>query len=710
MIIRLSMRVTVQIFTQLHMALLSFQPCSNSFWRRYIFFLSACLLCWALPSLSGAAPPRATRHLQPEITVSLAPHLHTTIFNRVAVLPFASDNPELTQHLTQILYEALSKTRKYTLLPLSVTRKRLAALHPTAQEDSIQWAVGVGRAIKARGIIQARLLPQEQPVEKKPAMFAITIEMTDAQTGTTAWRITSRQSGAILPLHVINSSIHRLIQEMVKAGDIFSPVLPQPTIIAAQGSLRATTITIQPDPLNSHVTYQLLGAETPDSIFVPRTAPVAASTTPIILQDTGLQDATTYYYTVIGKTKNGLASIPIPPFSVTTAGPPPPVVGLKASADHLRLIQLHWQASQNKYVTGYVLYRAENQAGPFRKIISITRKTQQSYIDYGATRNNSYGSLGDSTTYYYRISTINSIGVESSLSPIVAVTTKGAPEPPADLRATSGQPEKVTLEWKAVNDVDLKGYSIYRSTSRQGPFVVIDFVRGRQSHHYTDDGSWRSNLQDNTTYFYKIRSLNMLDVASKDSMTISATTKPAPVPVRDIAASCRLLRKVNIQWRPNPEQDISGYEIYRQDINGTLQILTTVKAPATSYTDIHLEDGTTYWYAVRAVDRDGLKGKLLAPVKASTKPRPATPSGISARLTPAGILLTWQQQRNRDKIQYEIFTTGFLGDRIGITDSPTFLYHDNYSPGDQLSFQIQAIDSDGLKSTFSQPIIIQIPR
>jgi hypothetical protein len=536
---------------------------------RFLCLLPAVLLLWAIPlaALAGTAPEK-TREITSKVTVFVAPETRTIIYRKVALLPVLSDDPQLAADMTQLLYQALDKTGKYALLPPDVVRNRLAAMKKKVGRESAEQIVAIGRAIRARGVIEARIIPDARSGSSAPdCFFKLNIRMIDCRTGGTAWSVTERCPGKTNPQVLTREKIRRLAEtalqrltaKMVAQGDIFSPRLPPPTIIASRGELRANRLILQPDPPYVYSSYLLLGSDSEDGVFTPRGKPVANDQAPVTLEDTGLKDGTTYYYTVIGITENGLANIPAPPRAITTSGAPAPIAGLQASGNSLRHVRLFWEPSQDPDVTGYTIYRSTGIKGPFKKIAEINDRNQQSYIDYGSSRNSSYGSLDDDSLYFYILKTRNKVGVESKPTPVVSARTKGAPPPPVELRAIGNQPGKIPLFWAPAEDPDIRGYAIFRSEHPDGPFEQIEFVRGRESQQYTDAGSWTSPLRNNTTYYYRIKSVNVLDIPSRESATVSATTKPAPAPVKGVRVTNGLFREVNLQWKPNPEVDNTAY-------------------------------------------------------------------------------------------------------------------------------------------------------
>jgi len=690
-------------------------------WQQCIKLFYLPLLCALLAGSALAAENDSAVPLCPAVTVTFSPTLRTTIFNKVAVLPFQTDDPQLAAELSNSFYTALAETGKYELIPAATVTDWLETNNnQPAEADQRQQAIALGRALKARGVIHMALRPRrENPIKNRGsiACIACNIQMIDAQTGKTYWTMSVECKGEKQKsplnreqtLRIMEESLQQLIRAMVANGDVFSTRLPRPTVISTRGELRKIRVILQPDPPYIYAAYQLLSAEEPGGVFTARTAPVNNDHAPIILEDTDLKDGKIYYYTVIGLTEEGLANVPAPPFTVTTSGAPKALDALQASGNNLRHIRLLWAPSQDPNVTGYTIYRSTAPDGPFEKIDDIDEREQQSYTDYGTGRSNNYGSLADDTLYFYTIRTKNSFDVESKATPVVSARTKGTPLPPTEVQAIEKQAKKIPLFWTPGEDPDIKGYTIFRSENEQGPFQQINFVQGRANQEYTDIGSWNTPLANNTTYFYRIRSVNMVDLSSEDSDTASATTKPVPVAVHGVRVTNNLFRKVDLQWQPDPENDITSYEIFRGETRDDLSRIATVNAPTTSYQDSGLRDGSTYWYQVRAIDRDQLKGVFFSPISATTKPPPAAPVGLSANLTPQGIMLQWKSNSELDINYYEIYTIGFMTTKVGEAPTPSFLYSDELEPGSEYRFQVRAIDNDDLKGGFSQPVLIRIP-
>lgn len=67
---------------------------------------------------------------------------------------------------------------------------------------------------------------------------------------------------------------------------------------------------------------------------------------------------------------------------------------------------------------------------------------------------------------------------------------------------------------------------------------------------------------------------------------------------------------VTLKWQDQSD-DENNYEIHRSATeNGTYQLLSTIAANSTTFTNSGLSENTTYWYKVRAVKNDGTKSEF----------------------------------------------------------------------------------------------------
>lgn len=687
---------------------------------RGIFLITLPLLLHIFYPAHALAEP----HREPTIDTTIQPAAKSTLFHKVAILPFTGSYPAL-QELRSFFHTQLDQTNKYPLMATSQTDFLLNKTKDTAKttkKTSQLSVVETGNKLQSRGIITGSISHLRPSSGNEAAVndhFRILIALWDIHTAKPAWKITIKiPHTADTPppavaafTNALEQATELLLDRLVRMGAIYTPKIPAPIIVSKQGDIRKIRVVIQPAPRSIHTRYQLLRAKAATDIFHPTGQPRLNNTFPLILVDENLEDATTYWYTVIGYNSDGLASIPEQPFPITTKGKPQAVPDVNATGNGLRQVPLSWERAQDPDVTGYVIYRKTKEAETFTKVTEINDRDQQSYLDRGSAKSyERYGKLADNTEYFYMIRSRNKVKVESENSPVVSAVTKDAPAAPSQLTAIDNQPRRVSLSWKEDSDPYTKGYALFRATSKIGPFSQIDFIDAPQSKETVDQGSFSSPLLDNTRYYYKLQAVNVVNSHSQDSKIVAATTKPLPKPVTALPLSQNLVKKAEIGWQPNPEEDIYQYEIFRGNrADNISKKVATIPAGRYKFTDTGLANGNTYWYAIRAIDHDSLKGAFSAPIKKTTKPLPAIPTGLQATPAKQGILLTWDKNSKRDIEYYKVMTVGFLDKEIGRPSTNRYLFTQGVEADREYRFQIVAVDEDGLESKKSKTVSIRTP-
>ncbi len=178
------------------------------------------------------------------------------------------------------------------------------------------------------------------------------------------------------------------------------------------------------------------------------------------------------------------------------------------------------------------------------------------------------------------------------------------PVRPNGLVATTISESRIGLEW-ADNSCNEDHFEIKRSLTEVGGYSNIATVPANTT-TFTDMG-----LTANTTYWYKVRAVNVGDnVNSTASNKASATTLPCPtitVPAipSDLVAIDASDLKINLSWIDNSCNE-DNFEIKRSlTENGGYVTIATVSANTTTFTDTGLAQNTTYWYRVRAINTSG---------------------------------------------------------------------------------------------------------
>ena len=399
-----------------------------------------------------------------------------------------------------------------------------------------------------------------------------------------------------------------------------------------------------------------------DGVLVA-TLPAAATT----WTDTGLGNGVARSYTLIAVDVAGMRSPPATssatPFD--TVAPDTPT-GLVAVPGDER-IALSWTPNAEDDVAEYVVHRDG---------VPVVTVSGISWVDTGRT---------NGVEHEYRLAVRDTSGNESPLSDeaVYATAHDGLPpDPPADLAATPSD-RQVALSWTASSDPEVRGYEL-----RRGGVLVASLPPGDTT--WTDTG-----LVNGVAYTYE---LVAVDVAAEVSApaTVAATPRDAdaPAPPTGLAAIGGD-REVALSWTDGSEYDIDFYRVLR---NGT-EVAVVV---GTSWTDPGVTNGTTYSYAVVAVDTSGNASDPSDPATAIPRDAgpPAAPTGLAATPGDRQVELTWDAAPEVDVVSYRVWRDGV---QVAVVSDPTFT-DTGLTNGVPYEYAVMAVDDSGNDSAPSDPV------
>lgn len=119
----------------------------------------------------------------------------------------------------------------------------------------------------------------------------------------------------------------------------------------------------------------------------------------------------------------------------------------------------------------------------------------------------------------------------------------------------------IIIEWDANTvNYDFKEFNIYKSLDN----IEFEFVTSTTDTNYLD-----SNLDDNTTYYYQVSSVDFTGNESNRTAVLSVTTDLDPTPPSDPVnvSATPATNAVHLLWRPGTFGDIVSYRIYYTPVN-----------------------------------------------------------------------------------------------------------------------------------------------
>ena len=455
------------------------------------------------------------------------------------------------------------------------------------------------------------------------------------------------------------------VQVRTEGPDRISPAVPQNLSALAdnvnfgQVTLRWNASTLDADggQLTDLTGYIVFRSKGTTNSFVPVDT-VGANTRQFL--DTGLEESTTYFYTVTAIDGSSNESGRASSVQVRTEGPdrvaPASPQNLSAVADDVNFgqVSLSWNASTRDAdggeltgLVGYIVFRSKGTTNSFVPVDTVDTNTRQ-FVDTN---------LESLTSYFYTVTAIDSSGNESARATSVSAQTNGpdqvAPEAPSDLVAVAAATAaQITISWSPpTRDADgseltgLSSYVILRSKDTNTAFAPIDTVT-TDNNRYVDSG-----LAASTTYFYALRAIDNSSNSSARSSSASAKTAGIDSPAGIAAASG--IRKITVSWTASSEDNLIGYNVYRSTRSDqSFSRLTGVEGTSfstgqTAYIDSNLTGGATYFYKVSTVTSDGESSQstFVGATVQSDDRSPAAPTlvkGESVTSDPEKINLTWK--------------------------------------------------------------------
>ena len=212
----------------------------------------------------------------------------------------------------------------------------------------------------------------------------------------------------------------------------------------------------------------------------------------------GLQNGTTYTFTVAASNEVGAGAQSAPSNAVVPAGPPTPPTGLTATPG-IGFVNLSWNAS-NPNGSPITTYQLQVNGGGWENIGPGT--------SYRRT------SLANGTNYAFRVRAVNDVGA-SGPSNEAGARTPGEPAQVGGLDVSSPGRGEIRATWSAPND---NGDPIIRYEANLSPGAVVN----ETSRSHTWDG-----LQDDTRYTVQVRACNSVGCGAW-SGSAAATTPPPP--------------------------------------------------------------------------------------------------------------------------------------------------------------------------------------
>lgn len=352
-------------------------------------------------------------------------------------------------------------------------------------------------------------------------------------------------------------------------------------------------------------------------------------------------------------------------YTVSSVDYPPAIPTGLSAIGYNGSVSLNWNDNSESDLDGYNIYRSITSGSGYGKL-NGTPLNNSNYTDDSVVNN---------TTYYYVVTAVDVNENESNDSSEVSATPADtdAPATPTGLTKRAGD-QNVLLDWDNNTESDLAGYNIYRSTTSGSGYIKLNSSL-LNTPDYSDD-----SVTNTSTYYYVVTAVDTSLNQSANSSEAAATPTiygdfiiNGIVEFEDLEYLCNIWLiddcqemadlnddctidfyeftffannwmiipqdinapaaptgfsatagdgTISLNWNDNSEGDLAGYNIYRSTTSGSGYIKLNVSLVSSSdYMDNSVNNGTTYYYVVTAVDTSSNESAYSSEVSAT----PAAP-------------------------------------------------------------------------------------
>lgn len=314
-----------------------------------------------------------------------------------------------------------------------------------------------------------------------------------------------------------------------------------------------------------------------------------ASVTTNSYKDQNVEPGKKYYYKI--RTLNRLHKvIGKGSYSSVQSGMQIPAVSIDCiSVEKSDTLKISWESSA--FASGYRIYRSTKKTKGYQLLTEIKGNKKNSYLDSGV-------SIGQ--VYYYKVQAVISSGKNTGVSGLSAARKAQSVASPEITYIQTVDSGSLKICWEPINGAS--GYKVVRSTRKKSGYQLVAEMTSGKTTTYTDTG-----LTTGKTYYYKVvagaKNTGQISWGAY-SEAVSARTAD-DVKLTEVCAVGD--QALQLTWKKAKGAD--GYVIYRSTKakRGYKKIATVNDGTQTTYKDVPAKTNTTYYYKVRAYNKNGDK-------------------------------------------------------------------------------------------------------
>lgn len=393
--------------------------------------------------------------------------------------------------------------------------------------------------------------------------------------------------------------------------------------------------------------------------------------------------------------------------------PPEVVFDAEVYIGEGEVVEVNWPVSTDPDAAGYFVYRAEKLRDEFQRLHETPLDLLETVYEDSTAR--------PLTTYFYKVSAVDSVGNESELSNAVMadVRDQTPPTAPTNLRGRVLDTKQLELAWSAPGGVpsDLKTYEVfYRRAGSSEAYARADRGDLRDT-VFTSPVPVSSRLIDGARYTVGVTAVDYgLNTSDTAFVQVKVPDLVPPSAPDTVTVMNDLGVRTVVQWSRSLAGDIAGYRVYRATGNapeGTASdtAWAVVAHPRSDVFDDEIETGQSVRYAVTAVDSIGNESARSSAAVFTMRDRtaPTEVRNVQAQQQAEGVLVIWEPNPSSDVAGYRLMRSDLPTGRYE-TVGPVPLTATRFLDAggrDGHFYRVHAIDTSGNVSAASDPAAAQ---
>ncbi len=414
--------------------------------------------------------------------------------------------------------------------------------------------------------------------------------------------------------------------------------------------------------------------------------------------DTWLKNGRPYQYYVVAVDLLKREGKPSAVIQVVPKDNVPPEIpkGIVLKEDSLG-VRLSWAMNPEPDVKGYFVYRAPTLRSRFRKISRLLPADSPFYLDK---------TVEQGRLYFYRVAALDSSDNLSKRSNPMSILV-GDKEPPLAPTHVKVLVQKghMVVTWVPSVSKDVAGYKIYfGEIKKQLPLITPKSLPATAT-RFEDDGK---HLVPGRTQFLTVTAVDSArNESPKQPVVVKIPDWKAPEPVTFLSVKALPHGEVQLTWGASPSVDVSQYVLSRFENEKNERVLGTFPQKVHTWIDSSAQKGTTYAYALVAVDSTGNKStprvkKFLVHDRIS----PASPRDLLAQVTPQGVRISWGRVIAKDLAGFNVYRSSIpTGVFKKINTRPVKKREYLDATGKKnLWYKVRAVDTSGNESAWKTAV------